>query len=255
MLQLDGNLITGLVEKPADTSGLSDQRIVGILLLNSQLIDQIKLSPVEEYQLERELNQYAQDQPLYYLETAMPTVSLKYPWDLFDIGRLLLDHQQPTQSDQATIHPTALIASNVHIESGAKICEYAIVDGPTYIGPNAVIGRYSEVGEGSIIESGAELQRRVEVKRSYIGPNSHIHSGTILDSIIDSNVRIGAGFITANRRLDRQAIKVVLNHRIDTKRTSLGTFIGTGSSIGIHSGTNPGTIIGPNTRVLPGTIL
>lgn len=255
ILKLDGIKVTNIIEKPAPNTHISKMRVVGIYLLSKDFINFMKDRPISKYQLETDLVVFAQKNKVIAYPTTHKTVSLKYAWDLQPIATLLLKNITDARHPTANIHHTAIINSPVIISEHASVHEYAIIDGPSYIGPHAIVGRYCEVGQGSIIGSHVELQRRVEIKRTIIGQNTHVHSGSIIDSIVGDNVRIGANFITANKRLDRTNIKVRLaSKNINSFTNSLGSFIGDNSNIGIHCGTNPGTIIPPNTFIKPNTI-
>ena len=103
-----------------------------------------------------------------------------------------------------------------------------------------------------MIEKNAELQHYVDFKNSVIGEHSTIHSGFIGDSIIGKNVKIGAGFITANKRLDRENVRVfVKGVKVDSNLRGLGLIIGDNTKLGICVTAMPGTVVGENSTVYP----
>jgi bifunctional UDP-N-acetylglucosamine pyrophosphorylase/glucosamine-1-phosphate N-acetyltransferase len=258
MLGLNGNRITRVVERPEDLTGLSDQRILGIYYLNREFIDFLGRVKAGQYQLEDALDKYAGIEEVIAVPSDFPGLSLKYAWDLFTLADYYLSGI-PDIADihpGAVVHPTALITGPVIIESGAHIYEYALIQGPCYIGKNSVVGSFCKVRKGSLLESSVELQNSVDVRHSLIGSGTHIHSGFIGDSVIGENTKIGAGFITANRRLDRKNIRVMIGDKlIDTNTSHFGAIIGDNVHIGIHCGTNPGSLIAGNSSVLPMTMV
>lgn len=258
MLALDGNKVKGVIEKPASISGLSDMRVLGIYIITSGFIDFLRTSPVSEYQFEEALDKFCQNNNVVAFKDNEPAVSLKYAWDLFSLTDHIFNQfpNKPKIHPNTQIHPTALLSGPVIVEEGAKIYEYAIIQGPCFIGKNSLVGSYCKLRKGSVLEEGAEVENNVEVKHSIIGKNTHVHSGFIGDSIIGKDVRIGANFITANRRLDRKNIRVKIKEKlVDTELSFLGAMIGDGVKIGIHCGTNTGVIIEKDSVVLPGTIV
>jgi len=256
MLKLVGEKVEAIIEKPQATTEVSDERVVGIYLFSPDFLEYLSQTPVTQYQLERDLNVYAKKYSIIAIPTPHETISLKYPWDIFHLGKYLLSQLPPWISPNTKIHETAIIEGPVVIEEGAKIFEFAIIKGPCYIGKNTVVGSFTTIRDHSILENGVECQRYLDIKNSHVGPGTHIHSGYIGDSIIGRDVRIGANFITANKRLDRGHIKVkIKGELVDTSLTSLGCMIGSGASIGIHVGTNPGKIIAPQNRIIPGSIV
>ncbi len=257
MLKLEGGRVKGVVEKPEDITGLSDKRVLGIYILTKDFTDFLKTIQNSQYQFEDGLDKYSREKEVFMIESKEPALSLKYVWDLFDIihYRFSKIADKAVSKKGCEIAPSAILRGPVIIEEGAKIFDYAIIDGPCYIGRNAIVGSYCKVGKESVLEEGVELQNAVQVKHSLIGKNTHIHSGYIGDSIIGEDVRIGAGFITANRRLDRGDVGVqIKGETVDTKSSYFGALIGDRVKIGIHSGTNPGAVIKEETIVMPGTI-
>jgi len=259
MLGLDGNRVTKIVEKPTNVKGLSDKRILGIYFLTKPFVKFMKTTPTTEYQFELSLDQYLQKEKIFAVDTPELGLSLKYVWDLFPIASYLLNQNAQNKqiiSPKAKIHPTAIITGPVIIEEEAEIYEYSLIQGPCYLGKKTVIGSFCKVRKNSILEESAQIESHGEIKQSLIGCNSHIHSGFIGDSIIGENCRIGANFITANRRHDRTNIKFMIKNKlVNTNSNFMGTLIGDNVKIGIHCGTNPGVIIPSDSQIPPGTIL
>lgn len=258
MLGLDGNRVTRVVEKPQDLKGLSDMRILGIYILTRDFLEFMKTLKTSEYQFEAALDKYSQKEKIIAVQSDYPTLSLKYAWDLFTIAhyRFMQFSKKPDIDPRAEVDPSARISGPVIIEEGAHIYEYAIIKGPCYIGKNTVVGSYCKVRKETILEEGVELQNSVDVKHSIIGQGTHVHSGFIGDSIIGEKVGIGANFITANRRFDRKKVRVLVKGQmIDTRSSFFGSLIGDKAKIGIHCGTNPGTIIPEDSVIMPGTIV
>jgi len=258
---LEGDGVTNLVEKPSLDQAPSDQRLVGTYYLTLQFLDILKSVPKAEYSLEAAINQATREHTFLALPTTVDYPSLKYPWDLFKLKDTLLssrlqDVDQPIIDPSATVASTATITGPVIIEAGAHIYDYALITGPTYIGPEAIVGSYCQVRKGSIIEAKAEIQRYADISNSQIMPGAHIHSGFIGDSIIGATARLSAGFITANRRLDRNSIRVTIKGQsVDTHLNYLGTFIGDNTNVGVRVTTMPGTIIGAGSVIGPGVTL
>lgn len=237
IISVEGVRVTSVVEKPKKWSEPSNLRIVGIYLLTPEAIKIIASRPENEYQLEDGLNELASQGKLAHLRIDQPLASIKYPWDLFSVKDILLGDKQ-------------------YIDKSAFVHKTAVIEGPCWIGPNAVVGAFCLLRKGVILEEGAQAERYLEVKNSIIGENSHVHSGFVGDSVIGENCRIGAGFITANRRFDRRNILVeVKGKKVDTGMSSLGVFVGDNANIGIHCGTMPGTVLGPDSIIWPGRII
>ncbi|MEX2007181.1 MAG: hypothetical protein WD992_00195, partial [Candidatus Levyibacteriota bacterium] len=112
----------------------------------------------------------------------------------------------------------------------------------------------------SLIRDGSDLEEKVsvgaftEIKNSLIMEGTSIHSGFIGDSIIGQHCKIGSGFTTANRKIDRGSIGVtVRGAKVDTGLTSFGVIMGNAVVIGVKVTTMPGVIIGNNSTIGPST--
>lgn len=255
IVTLDNQRVTSVVEKPQQPLK-NPHRLLGVYLLNRDFLQFMESQPTAEHQLELSLHQFAQRNEVIATLFDQPLPTLKYPWHLLSCKNQLLETMEHHISPQATIADTALIKGKVYIETGALISDLAIVEGPAYIGRNAVVGQHCLVRKNSILEEGAEIQRYTEVANSLLLPGAHIHSGFIGDSIIGQGVRIGAGFVTANRRFDRQPIStLVKGKKTNTHLTKLGVIVGRQSQIGIQVGTYPGVIIDNHSLTMPGTMV
>lgn len=237
VVKTNGDRVAGVVEKPKQGTEPSNLRIVGMYLLTRDAIGVISECPVSDHQLEDGLDLLAKRGQLYALAVDQQLPTLKYAWDLLSLKDILLEKKQV-------------------VDKSAFIHKAALIEGPCWIGPRAVVGAFSTIRGGVILEEGAELQRYIDAKNVIVGKGTHIHSGSICDSVIGSECRIGAGFTTANRRFDRGVIAPVVNGKnIRTNTSFLGAMIGHRVSIGIRVGTMPGTIIGDDATIWPGLVV
>lgn len=254
--KLKKDQIVGIVEKPESGKEPSKVRIVGMYLLAPAFLEALAAAPVEQYQFEKALDVYMRRARVRLMQTQRMTYSFKYPWDLFTLAGALFERIKPAVSRKSIISKTAIIDGSVTVEAGARIGDYAVVRGPCYIGAKAVVGDHALVRDHTTLEEGVMVGAHSEVARSIFMEGSHMHSGYVSDSIVGRNCRLGAGFITANRRLDRGEISVfVKDEPVNTKRTSFGVLLGHDVKVGIHSGTMPGAVIGSSSIIGPGTIV
>lgn len=248
--------IKKIIEKPEPGSISSNKKVVGIYLLQPSYFTTLEQTPLCDCQFETALNLYLTKHPLLFHETTAISFSLKYPWDLFPLKQNLLDHQVPSISPQASVHKTALIEGKVVIEPHATIGEHAIIKGPAYIGPYASVGSHSLIRDYVALEEKSSIGCFSEIKNTLLGRESSIHSGFIGDSLIGENCHLGADFLTANKRLDRQPITtIVKGNKVNTQRKALGTIMGDHCQIGIRVSTMPGVIISPQAIVPPSTTI
>jgi len=256
VVDIDGQKVKGIVEKPEKGKNLSNLCIVGIYLLSELFIKTLEKTPAKHYQLEEALDSFVKDHNVCFVETNEETIALKYPWDLFGIKNYLLANIKKHIADSAKIASSAQLIGSVHVEDGAEILENAVIKGPCYIGKNAFVGTNSILRDSVDLEENSVVGANMEIKNTLVSEGSKTHSGFIGDSIVGKNCRIGAGFNSANVRIDRKTVKTtVKGEKVDTGFKSFGIVIGDNTRIGIKSSTMPGVIIGENVVVGSGTMV
>jgi bifunctional UDP-N-acetylglucosamine pyrophosphorylase/glucosamine-1-phosphate N-acetyltransferase len=97
-----------------------------------------------------------------------------------------------------TIEPYVVIGSNVKIGNGSIVKSFSHIEGAT-IKNKVVVGPYSRIRPGTVLEEGSKVGNFVEIKKSKINKHSKInHLSYIGDTIMGTGVNIGAGTITCN---------------------------------------------------------
>lgn len=250
---LSGERVVGVVEKPELGKETSNLRLVGTYLFSPKFLEELKKVKQSEYSLETALDMAGKVGKVGFVKLNDKMPSLKYPWDILDIKNLIFEKMDFNIDPSAEICKTAIFkGKKIYVGKNARVFDFSIIEEPAFIGDGAIVGSYSQVRDRSVLEAGAEVQRYADIKNSCIGEGTHIHSGFVGDSVIGENVRIGANFIVANRRLDRGEIGVkVKGEKVNTQKTSLGVFVGSGTHIGINVSVMPGTIIKHGACVYP----
>lgn len=176
--------------------------------------------------------------------------AIKYPWHILQLMNHFLEAQsallkgKPKIDRSAQIAKSAVIEGDVIIGKNVKVLHNAVIKGPAYIGEGSVIANNALVRE-SMIGKNCVIGYCTEVARSYLNHDVWMHSNYLGDSIIDSNVSLGAGTVLGNLRFDEKTIKVnVKKDRVDSGMKKLGAIIGSGTRFGINASTNPGIKIG-----------
>ncbi len=245
VLKIEGEKVVEIVEKPLKGTEPSDLGVIGIYLLNKAFVENLKKISKEHYNFEKSISYFAKKADIKFAVTGINNVSLKYPWDILSFKDHLFSLLKKYTAKSASVAVSSQISGEVYLDEGAKIMENATIKGPCYIGKNAYVGNNSILRQGVDLEENSVIGANMEFKNTLLMENSKVHSGFIGDSVIGKNCRIGAGFATANVRLDRTTVKTaVKNEKIDTGQKSLGAMIGDDTRIGIKSSSMPGVIIG-----------
>ncbi len=257
--KLDQDKLTGIIEKPQPGHQPGSLfRLVADYFADPQILfkvlDKFKSHPEDGY--EKSLNQVIKDQTVDLYRFTGKFYQLKYPWQVLDLTRFfLISRLQPQIDPTAVVHPTAVVDDNVVLSSGVKVLPHATVKGPSFIGPDTIIGNNALVRE-SMIAGKCMVGYNTEIARSWIGETCWFHTNYIGDSVLESDVSFGAGALTANFRIDQASIGSQINgQKLDTGRTKLGTIIGTHVRVGVNTSLMPGIKLGAHSIVGPGLVL
>ncbi|MDO5733763.1 MAG: UDP-N-acetylglucosamine pyrophosphorylase [Eubacteriales bacterium] len=145
------------------------------------------------------------------------------------------------------------LAPGVFAHRSAKIHPSSYLGGPSIIGPQAEL-RYNVYLRGpAIIDAKVCIANAGEIKNAILLKGATCpHYNYVGDSIVGRSAHLGAGVICSNLRSDGQAVKIpVANEYWLTGRRKFGALIGDEVEIGCQSVLNPGTVLGPRTRVYP----
>jgi len=254
-LKTENGKVREIIEKPEKLDQTLEQ-IVAVYLLNKTFLMTLEGISPSHYNFEAALTSYAESGNVTHLLTNKKTLTLKYAWDLLDIKDYILSKLPHHISKKAKIEKDVTIVGDVYVDEDAEIFEKATLKGPLYIGRGAKVGGYALLRNGCSVEENAVVGARMEMKNTLLLEHATTHSGFIGDSVIGRDTKIAGNFCTANVRLDRGPIPIVVKgEKVDSQKKSLGVFLGSSVNIGASVTTMPGTIIGERVIVGPSTTI
>lgn len=99
--------------------------------------------------------------------------------------------------NNVTIGPNCVI-SDSHIAANATITANCVLENAV-VGEKATIGPFARLRPGTKLEAGVRIGNFVETKNAQLGQGSKVnHLSYVGDSVVGSNVNVGAGTITCN---------------------------------------------------------
>lgn len=190
------------------------------------------------------------------LRTNWGCFPIRYPWDLLRMNEEVIAMMEES-SLAGQISPLSTITGFVRIAPTARIHPGTVIVGPVVIGPGTQVGPCALIRGATSIGANCYIGHGAEVKNSIIYPNSYISRHCYIgDSIIGSNVTLGAGTRTENHRHDgRNHVSMVEGKAIDTARQKLGTMIGDGVRTGVNTSIEAGVKIGIARTTKPGSYI
>ncbi len=147
----------------------------------------------------------------------------------------------------ALVHPMVVIDAEhgpVYIDRGAKVHPFTRIEGPCYIGPETVL-LGAKCREGNSI--GPVCRIGGEVEESIIqGYTNKYHDGFIGHAYVGEWVNLGALTTNSDLKNDYSSVSVMLGSRraIDTHSTKVGSLIGDHVKTSIGTWLNTGSYVG-----------
>ena len=173
-----------------------------------------------------------------------------YPWDALpgigamieELGKTLPADEFLQIRDRIWVHRTAIVAPTAYIDApciiGAKteIRHGAFIRGNALVGDECVVGNSTEL-KNVILFDGVQVPHY-----NYVG-----------DSILGYKAHMGAGSITSNVKSDKTLVTVRTEPPMETGIKKVGSMLGDFAEVGCGSVLNPGTVVGRNSNIYPGS--
>ncbi|NVM34089.1 MAG: NTP transferase domain-containing protein [Candidatus Lokiarchaeota archaeon] len=253
-------LVEKIIEKPNLEQKAGNLANAGIFIFNHSIFKAIEKTPKSirnEYEftdsmqiLINELNGKILGFPIndYFWN------DIGLPWQLFETSHFLLDKLK--KEINGNVEENVKIQGEVYIGKGTNIKSGSYIQGPCFIGENNLIGPNAFIRPYTSIENNCHIGMS-EVKNSLIFSDTSIpHFNYVGDSIICSNVNLGAGTKLSNLRFDNGTIKMKIKEKlIDSGRRKLGAVMGPNSQTGINASVMCGKKIGQNSIIGAHTIV
>lgn len=253
VVEIEGEKITRVIEKPDRGKEPSNFCLVGCYILSSKFLNVLEKVTSHQYSLEDALDIFVKNNSVGYI-ISENSLALKYPWDLLKIKNYLLSNISSYRGENIKIGKNVILEGEIYIGKNVVIMDGACIKGPCYLGDNAYVGSNALLRDGVILEEGSSVGSFSEVKNTLIMRNSKMHSGFMGDSIVGADVKIGGMISTTNVRLDRKNISVLVkSEKVDTGFRHFGAVIGNNVNIGGSVTIMPGIIIGNSSIIGPST--
>ena len=156
---------------------------------------------------------------------------------------------------------SVLMAGAVFIGSQIKIGREVLIEPGAYIKSPTIIGNQTEVRHGAYIRGNCLIGNNcvvghvTEVKHSiFMNGAKAGHFAYLGDSILGNMVNLGAGTKLANLRFIKGDVPIsTQSGLIKTGLRKLGAILGDHVQTGCNTVTNPGTLLGKKSLVIPNT--
>ena len=145
------------------------------------------------------------------------------------------------------------IAPQVWAHVSVKIAPTASLAGPAILGPGTEVRPGAFIRGSALVGADCVVGNSTELKNVIIFDHVQVpHYNYVGDSILGYGAHLGAGAVTSNIKSDRTNVTVRDGDtRLETGLRKMGAILGDHVEVGCNSVLNPGTVIGPDSRVYP----
>ena len=259
VVEIEGDEIRNIIEKPAPEEAPSNLINAGIYLFDKvifEAIEKTEKSERGEYEITDSLKiQMKENKAVLGLKSDSKWIDIGRPWELLNINEHFISEMEEkiegTIEEGVTIHGPIVLGKNSIIRSGTYIL------GPVFIGDDCDIGPNSYLRKCTYLGNKINVGNAVEIKNSIIMDGTNVnHLSYVGDSVIGAKCNIAAGTNIANLRFDNQNVKMNIKGEIcDCGTRKLGSIFGDNVKTGINSSFNPGVKVGINSAIGSGTII
>lgn len=251
VLELDGDHVTGVIEKPPDPP--SDLINTGAYVFPAEARDLLDVDASERGELE--LTDVLATVCDHYDVTPVPFdrwLDVGRPWELLEANEWKLADLDPEieghVSDDATLRGTVVVEEGTTIEPGV------VIDGPAYISEGASVGPNAYVRGHTYLGPDVHVGHSVEIKNSVIMAGTNVgHLAYVGDSVLGRDANFGAGTNVANLRHDDEPVTMLVKGELtSTGRRKFGVVVGDDAKTGINCSLNAGVTLPTSARIPPG---
>jgi len=241
---LERNRMSDIVEKRGE--GASNIVLTGAYKLPTSFFDVLERC-VEggDYNLSHALKLYIQEVKLEPIFCQGLWIDAVYPWDLIEVNHAALANA-PIQT-AGTIEAGVLIHGKVSVGKGTTIRAGTTLYGPISIGsgcdigPNVSIFSSTSIGDNVTIDPFTVIRNSVIMSDCGIGSHSML-SQSVLGYGVKVRSHLMASSADAFVNLEEEFYRV----------PNIGTLVGEDCAMGSGVSIEPGTIIGPKSRIMSG---
>lgn len=251
------NRVLNLVEKPKEFIGTLTN--IGCYLFGFtffQDLEEMPLSERGEYEITTAILNLAKRDDFFVCPIEGFWLPNGFPWELL-LSQNYFMSQMPFRTIKGQVEAGVTIKGPVAIGKNTVVKAGSYLEGPLVIGDNCKIGPNCFIRQNTSIGNECVIGQSVEIKNSIIMEQTNIcHLSYVGDSVIGSQVNLGAGFIVANVRHDKKSVLSLVKGKLhDTGLNKFGTIIADGAKTGIHTSVLPGRKIWPGMMTNPGAVV
>lgn len=227
MVELDGEHVSRLVEKPAEHEVTSNLVNAGLYAFGPEIFAAIRQTEHRgELELTRTLADHLTQVPVRALRYDGLWLELEYPWDLLDANDGVLSY------------------TGSRIDPAAQIHDDATVGDPVVVGADTRVAPGGRVLRGTVLGENVRVGANAVITNSVVFPDATVEPGCVLtDCIVGEGATIGT-----NTTISGGSTDIVVNESL-YQDVEFGGLIGDNADVGADVTVEPGTFVGNHVSI------
>lgn len=173
----------------------------------------------------------------------------KYPWEILPHLKQVILEIGATLDPAIYDHPAedVWIAKSARLAPQISLGMAIIIGEHTEVRPGAFLRDAVLVGDHCVVGNSCECKNCILFDAAQVP-----HFNYVGDSVLGYRAHLGAGAVTSNVKGDHTLVTVhddTVGYETHLKK--MGAVLGDGVEVGCHAVLNPGTVIGPYSRIYP----
>lgn len=187
---------------------------------------------------------------LNHTKSAEYLCGFQYPWEaLKGIGTMI-----ETIGNALPMEEYLQIKERVWVHRSADIAPTAYLGAPCIIGANTEVRHGAFIRGAALVGDDCVVGNSVELKNVILFDGVQVpHYNYVGDSILGYKAHMGAGSVTSNVKSDKSTVTIHAQPPIPTGIKKVGAMLGDFVEVGCNSVLNPGTVVGRNSIIYPGS--
>jgi len=251
VLSTDGDTVTDIIEKPPDPR--TELANAGAYVFPAQARDwlDVSMSDRGEREITDVVARVIEEQTVTAVEVDR-WLDVGRPWELLEANEWKLGTQE--RRIDGEVRGDADLRGTVVVEEGAVVEPGVVIEGPALVRSGATVGPNAYVRGATMLGEDAHVGHGVEVKNSVVMADSNVpHVSYLGDSVLGTDVNLGAGTQVANLRHDGRPVEMtVKGERTSTGRRKFGVVAGDGVRTAINTSLNAGVVLSAGATTVPG---
>jgi len=251
VLSTDGDRVTDIVEKPADPpTQLANAGAYVFPAAAREWLD-VELSDRGEREITDVVTQVIDAYDVTAVEVDR-WLDVGRPWELLEANEWKVGELE--RRIDGELRGDADLRGDVVVEEGAVVEPGVVVEGPALVRSGASVGPNAYIRGATVLGEDTHVGHGVEVKNSVVMADSNVpHVSYVGDSVLGTDVNLGASTQVANLRHDGEPVKItVKGDRVSTGRRKFGIVAGDGVRTAINTSLNAGVVLSAGATTKPG---